>query len=60
MPGFRRRFVTKTRSYFIDLATLRAGRAACRARQDGPTSVDDDSMPVLSCWYGLDSGTSIR
>jgi hypothetical protein len=60
MPGFRGHFVTKTRGYFIDLATLRAGRAAYRARQDGPTSVDDDFMPVLSCWYGLDSGTSIR
>jgi hypothetical protein len=60
MPGFRGHFVTKTRGYFINLGTLRAGRAAYRARQDGPTSVDDDFMPVLSCWYGLDSGTSIR
>jgi hypothetical protein len=60
MLGFRGHFVTKSRGYSTNLGTLRADRAAYRAKQDQPDQADDvadeDSTPVLSCWEYLGSG----
>jgi hypothetical protein len=58
MLGFRGHFVTKSRGYSTNLGTLRADRAAYRAKQDttdGPVD-DDDSTPVLASWQYLGSG----
>jgi hypothetical protein len=64
MLGFRGHFVTKSRGYSTNLGTLRADRAAYRAKQDKPDHADDvsdedqdeDSTAVLSCWEYLGSG----
>jgi hypothetical protein len=62
MLGFRGHFVTKSRGYSTNLGTLRADRAAYRAKHDQPDDPDDageqedDSTPVLSCWEYLGSG----
>jgi hypothetical protein len=57
MLGFRGHFVTKSRGYSTNLGTLRADRAAYRAKQDEPDELDDDeSTPVLASWQYLGSG----
>jgi len=56
MLGFRGHFVTKSRGYSTNLGTLRADRAAYRARQDEPGEfIGDDSTPVLAFWQYLGS-----
>jgi hypothetical protein len=58
MLGFRGHFVTKSRGYSTNLGTLRADRAAYRAKQDEPdkSEDEDDSTPVLAFWQYLGSG----
>jgi hypothetical protein len=57
MLGFRGHFVTKSRGYSTNLGTLRADRAAYRAKQDQPDEPDeDDSMPVVGFWQYVGSG----
>jgi hypothetical protein len=48
MLGFRGHFVTKSRGYSTNLGTMRADRAAYRAKQDEPDELADDeiSTPV--------------
>jgi hypothetical protein len=58
MLGFRGHFVTKSRGYSTTLGTLRADRAAYRARQDQADEHEDedDSIAVLGFWQYLGSG----
>jgi hypothetical protein len=57
MLGFRGHFVTKSRGYSTNLGTLRADRAAYRAKQDKDDEPDeDDSIPVVGFWQYLGSG----
>ena len=59
MLGFRGHFVTKSRGYSTNLGTLRAERAAYRAKQDQADELDDsedDSIPVVGFWQYLGSG----
>jgi hypothetical protein len=58
MLGFRGHFVTKSRGYSTNLGTLRADRAAYRAKQDEPdkSEDEDESTPVLGFWQYLGSG----
>jgi hypothetical protein len=58
MLGFRGHFITKSRGYSTKLGTLRAERAAYRAKQDQPDNNEDEdeSTPVLGFWRYLGSG----
>jgi hypothetical protein len=58
MLGFRGHFVTKSRGYSTNLGTLRADRAAYRAKQDEDDELvdEDDSIPVVGFWQYLGSG----
>jgi hypothetical protein len=61
MLGFRGHFVTKSRGYSTTLGTLRADRAAYRAKQDQADEPEervdeDDSIPVVGFWQYLGSG----
>jgi replication initiator protein RepSA len=56
MLGFRGHFVTKSRGYSTNLGTLRADRAAYRARQHDREDTEDESLPVLGFWQYLGSG----
>jgi hypothetical protein len=50
MLGFRGHFVTKSRGYSTNLGTLRATRAAYRARRtNGPTTLRSTTMTRRSC-----------
>jgi hypothetical protein len=58
MLGFRGHFVTKSRGYSTNLGTLRADRAAYRAKQDetGEPVDEEDSIPVVGFWQYIGSG----
>jgi hypothetical protein len=57
MLGFRGHFVTKSRGYSTNLGTLRADRAAYRAKQDQVDQAEDDeTVAVLASWQYLGSG----
>jgi hypothetical protein len=56
MLGFRGHFVTKSRGYSTNLGTLRADRAAYRARHHDREDTEDESIPVLGFWQYLGSG----